>query len=509
LFGYGKSSIRAGYSLVDDHFGAAIANTFDASGSFGLATNLATSPGTFGAGTAPRFTNVTTVPQVLLPPPPVVGFPGVPVSSGPTSAALYWSEDSGIKTPYVHMLDFSIARQIGAGSSLEIAYVGRFGHRLLEQEDVSMPTNLQASGTTYFAAARQMSLLARGNTPVSSVQPIAYWETLFGALAGQDIGYGPGFSATQNVYQLFQHNVFNETQALYNLDIPNSVDGAGVNPNQTYPSYRFYHDQFSSLYAWRTIGNSNYNALEVVYRQRLSFGLQADFNYTYSKSLDLTSQAERLGVSGVNNGGQVINTWLPNQLYGDSAFDTRHQINANYIWDLPIGKGKRFVSSGGRAVNGLIGGWQLTGIVRWTSGLPVSVVNGNRWPTNWNIAGYATQIAATTEKGHAPGQPLQQMFRDPVAAFGAFDHTLPGDSGTRNPIRGDGYVGLDAGLGKSFVMTERMKLKIGMEVFNVTNSVRFDPQSISASLDNPNTFGIANKTLTDYRRAQFYGRLEF
>jgi hypothetical protein len=509
LFGNGKSSIRAGYSLAYDHFGAAIANTFDTSGSYGLTTTLTTSPGTYNAADAPRLTDVNTIPVALLPAAPVIGFPGIPASSGPASAAIYWSEDSDIKTPYAHMLDVSITRQIRNGSSVEVAYVGRFAHRLLEQEDVAMPTNLAAAGTTYFDAARQLSLLAAVKTPVSSVQPIAYWESLFGALDGENIGFGPGLSATQNVYRLFQRNLYNETNALYVLDMPQSVSGAPINANQAYPSYRFYHDQYSALYAWRSMGKSNYNALEVVYRQRFGLGLQADFNYTYSKSLDLTSQAERLGTSGLDNGGQIIDTWFPNQLYGPSDFDVRHQINANYIWDLPVGRGKRFASGAGRFVDELIGGWQTTGIVRWTSGLPTSVVNGLNFPTNWDIEGFATQVASVPAREGAPGQPLQQLFANPAAAFAAFAHSLPGESGARNPIRGDGYFGIDVGIGKSFAVTERTNLKIGMEVFNVTNSVRFDPKTISASLDNPNTFGIANGTLTDYRRAQLYGRVEF
>jgi len=249
--------------------------------------------------------------------------------------------------------------------------------------------------------------------------------------------------------------------------------------------------------------------LEATFRQRFGLGLQADFNYTYSKSLDLSSEAERLGVSGLNNGGQIINTWMPNQLYGASEFDLRHQINANYIWDLPIGRGRRFASGVSRLTDRLVGGWQTTGIARWTSGLPTSVVNGASFPTNWNIEGYATQVAPLPARGHAAGQPLQQLFLNPPAAYSAFVNTLPGDSGSRNTIRGDGYFELDTGLGKSFALTERTKLKLGVEVFNTTNSVRFDPKSISANLDNPNTFGIANRTLTNYRRAQFYGRFEF
>jgi hypothetical protein len=509
LLGQGQTSIRAGYSLVYDHFGAAIVNNFDTEGSFGLSTTLQTSAGVLKAGTAPRFTGISNVPQSLLPAAPAIGFPGIPVRSGPTSGAIYWSQDSAIKTPYAHVVDFSIAREIRNGSSLEVTYVGRFGHRLLEQEDVAMPTNLSAAGTTYFAAAKQMSQLARQNggngADVSTVQPIAYWQTLFGALNGQDIGFGPGFSATQNIYQLYQENLYNEANALYALDMPDTTTGAGINPNQAYPSNRFFHDQFSALYAWRSIGNSNYNALEVVYRQRFGLGLQADFNYTFSKSLDATSQAERLGSSGSTNNAQIFNTWIPNQLYGSSDFDLRHQINTNYIWDLPFGRGKRFASSVGGLADELIGGWQTTGIVRWTSGFPFSVNNGNNFPTNYDIQGFATQISKIP-KGRGK---LNQQFADPAAVFAAFDFTLPGDSGSRNILRGDGYFEEDAGLGKTFPLNERMRVKAGVEVFNVTNSVRFDAHLVSARIDNSNGFGNATGALTNPRLAQFYARFEF
>jgi hypothetical protein len=509
IFGVGQSSIRAGYSLVYDHFGAAIVNNFDTEGSFGLSTTLQTSAGALKAGTAPRFTGISDVPQSLLPGAPAVGFPGIPVRSGPSSGAIYWSQDSNVKTPYAHAIDFSIARQIRNGSSLEVTYVARLAHRLLEQEDVAMPTNLVAAGTTYFAAAKQMSQLARQNggngVNVSTVQPIPYWETLFGALGGQDIGFGPGFTATQNIYQLYQENLYNEANALYALDMADTTTGAGINPNQAYPSNRFFHDQFSALYAWRSIGNSNYNALQVVYRQRFGLGLQADFNYTLSKSLDATSAAERLGSSGAINYAQIINTWDPDQLYGPSDFDLRHQINANYIWDLPFGRGKRFASSIGRFANELVGGWQTTGIVRWTSGFPFSVNNGNNFPTNYDIQGFATQISKIP-KGR--GQ-LQQQFANPAAVFAAFDFALPGESGSRNVLRGDGYFEEDAGLGKTFPLNERLRVKAGAEVFNVSNSVRFDAHSVSARIDNSNGFGTATTTLTNPRLAQFYARFEF
>jgi len=505
LLGYGQSSIRAGYSLIFDHFGAAVVDNFDTEGSFGLATTLQTSAGALKIGDAPRFTGVNDVPQSLLPPPPAIGFPGIPSVPG----AIYWSQDSAIKTPYSHVVDLSVSRAIRNGSSLEVTYVGRFGRRLLEQEDVAMPTNLVAAGTTYFAAAAQMSKMARANggngVDVTTIQPIAYWQQLFGAIGGQDIGFGPGLSATQNIYELYYNNLYNEANALYALDMPDSATGAGINPNGAYPSNRFFHDQFSALYAWRSIGTSNYNALQVTYRQQIGLGLLADFNYTYSKSLDITSQAERLGTSGSVNNAQIFNTWNPNQLYGASDFDLRHQINANYIWKLPFGRGQRFASSLGRITDLLIGGWQTTGIVRWTSGFPFAVNNGNNFPTNYDIQGFATQIA----KIPAGRGKLQQQFADPAGVLAAFDFALPGDSGTRNPLRGDGFFQEDAGLEKAFPINEHMRVKLGIELFNVTNSVRFDAQSVSARIDGPNSFGNATSLLTNPRLAQFHARVEF
>jgi hypothetical protein len=509
LFGDQKSSIRAGYSLVFDHFGSATVNTFDTTGSYGLSSHLSNAPGSVPIEDAPRFTTISGVPQSLLPSAPPGGFPAVPAASGNGSFAISWGLDSAIKTPYSHLIDFSIARELRNGSSLEISYVGRLAHRQLAQEDVAMPINLQAGGTSYFQPAAQLSRMARANVPVGSVQRDPYWEQVFGGLDGQDVGLGYGpLSATQNVYALFLSNLYNETYALYQLDTPGSLPNTNIGAGVSYPAFRFYHDQYSALYSWRSVGFSNFNALEVVYRQRFGAGLQADFNYTYGKSLDITSQAERLGASGGINYSQIMNTWQPNQLYGPSDYDVRHQINANFVWDLPIGTGKQFFSGAGRVMNELIGGWQTSGIVRWTSAFPFAMNNGAYYPTNWDIQGYGQQISKIPSRAGARGT-LTQRFADPKAVFASFDHALPGESGSRNPLRGDGFFDWDEGVNKTFGITERIKFIVRWDMFNVTNSVRFDPQSISSTLDNPQAFGQATALLTNYRLAQFAGRIEF
>lgn len=514
LFGEGgKTSVRAGFGMIYDHFGAGIVNTFDGSGSYGMATNISNQPVVETVTSSPRFTGITTIPPGLLPPPPAGGFPATP---DPNSFNISWGIDSAIKTPYSNLIDFSVSREINSSTSIEVSYVGRFAHRLMSQQDVAMPLDLHAAGTDYFAAASALSKMAYAGVDISKVQNAPYWQQLFGALDGVDFGFtnakgkplGP-LSATQNVYYLVQQNLGNETAVLNILDRPDSATGAGINTgSHTYPSYRFYHSQYSALYAWRSIGQSYYNAMEVVLRHRFRGGVQADFNYTYSKSEDWTSQAERLGTSGGNNNAQIINTWIPAQLRGVSDFDMTHQVNANYVWDLPFGRGRHWMSSSGRVLNAFFGGWEMTGIVRWTSGLPYMIDDGSRWPTNWDIEGFGilnSNVApGSFKRGTGP-----QTFADPSAAYSAFRLALPGESGTRNPLRGDGVYSWDAGLNKAFQMTERTKLQFRWEAFNVTNSVRYDPHSINNRLDNPTAFGMASGTLVQPRIMQVALRLEF
>src|SRR5258706_3968456 len=71
----------------------------------------------------------------------------------------------------------------------------------------------------------------------------------------------------------------------------------------------------------------------------MEHGVQFDFNYTFSKSIDIMSDATRIGAWG-GLGGQVINSWKPNAMRGGSDYDARHQFNANWIAELPFGKGK-------------------------------------------------------------------------------------------------------------------------------------------------------------------------
>jgi len=150
-------------------------------------------------------------------------------------------------------------------------------------------------------------------------------------------------------------------------------------------------------------------------------------------------------------------------------------VNANAIWQVPVGRGRTFLTDSHSVVNGILGGWQLSGIFRWNSGLPVEApLDFGGWPTNWNRRNYTTRIspieAAPTRGGTTPAN----LFADPVAAFHSFRSGRPGERGDRNIFRYPGYVALDLGLFKSWGMpwSENHKLQFRWEVFNVTNTQR-------------------------------------
>ncbi len=550
-------SIRAGYSINYDHFGIPVVNSFDQHGSFGLSTDLGNPAGVVSPADAPRFTCLTpgTSGQSCLPapcaslnnpgclfgPPPPGGLPYTPSNS---AFAINWGLDQSVKTPYNHVFNLSLQRQITSRSSLQVAYVGSIGRRLPLQVDLAMPTNLvdPTSKMTYFQAATMLSKQANapgGPVLVNSIQPIPFFENIFpgmkgagDALAGNGLNCAPSYSgnplpqptATQNVYELWNCFPHNETFSLFEMDLPSSISGLSpALPNSIYGPYSFYHDQFASLYAWRNIGTSDYNALQVSYNVRFS-NLQGQFNYTFSKSFDEASAAERVGPyegtggtgNDLNGGGIVINSYDPLSLRGLSDFNAFHQINGNLVYELPFGKGQKMLAGAGPVLNAVVGGWHVSGIFRWTSGFPITIDNGFTWATNWNIEGDAEpngpSPAATNPKnaivngvGIGP-----DIFQNPTAALAAFRPEWPGESGVRNNVIGDGMFDIDTGVSKDFAMGEGRRLEFSWQAFNATNSVRYDVRAAQPSLSYaPAQFGQYLSTLTTPRFMQFALRFEF
>jgi Carboxypeptidase regulatory-like domain len=519
LFGSsGKTSIRGGFGIVYDHFGTALVDTFDQSGAFGLNTIVSNPASIQTIDGSARFTGLHDIPVssadgVLLNPAPTGAFPYTPPVStlGNPLQQITFGFDDKLKTPYSETVDFSVTRELPGGFTFEAAYVGRFAHRLLQQRDMAMPLNLKdpASGVDYFTAATAFAKLANANTPVSAVAPMPYWEDLFPSAAGG------GLTATQAMYSLFADNwgpsTFGATNFMNIFDSFCFPACARINGVDT--PYAFYNKEFSALYAWSSQGNSAYNAGQFLLRSRNIRGLQFDFNYVYSKSIDIGSDSERVPTFGGLSA--IINTWDPKGLRGPSDFDLRHQINSNWVYDLPIGRGKRFGHDWNRAADLFLGGWELAGIYRWTSGFPFSIDAGGTYNTNFQIEGKAVQTGAVNQGlTYVGNQPYAFNIgnADPNAYWASVLRLpYPGESGQRNNFRGQGFFGIDAGVNKTFSITERQTLRFSAYAYNLTNSVRFDAATLinNSAYTNPTSIGLYSGTLTKPRVMEFALRYAF
>jgi hypothetical protein len=409
------------------------------------------------------------------------------------------------------------------------------------------------------AKVAKAQLAAGGINPAAVTDAVvgptaAYWHDMLPPLqAGTAYTSYSGFTSTipgnagliQSVFDLYYDPslsyVGNEVVGIGNIDLYGGLGDNGGSPAFTYsPCLQpgctgpgggggdYLNNQSTSMFAWSSIGKSNYNALQATLRKQFSNGLQFDFNYTYSKSIDITSSATRLSWSSSVNvgapGTRLVNAFSPNARRAVSDFDTTHQLNANWMAELPFGKGRRFAAGASPLVDALVGGWELSGVARWTSGFPFTVDNGNNWATNWDEQGIAQMISKPKIGHHVdPVSGAISVFADPVAAFNDFQKPFPGQSGSRNAIRGDGYAGLDMALNKRWKMPiEGHSLQFRWEVFNVANQHRFNALSglgtqacdCIASLQQQaatqkNTFGDYTGLLTQPRVMQFALRYEF
>jgi hypothetical protein len=399
------------------------------------------------------------------------------------------SFDSKLTAPVEYTWNFTYERQLPKGMVLQASYVGRLGRHLLAQRDVMQMNDLAdpKSHMDWYTAATVLEKIRQTRPPSSTAVPtMPYFDNILPAnlQSIMDTFYGgagipASFTPTQTVFWIarnFYANDWTDVQA----DLDSALFGLGM------PTL-FFQPQYATLNSYGTVGNSTYNGLAISLRQRMGKSLSWDFNYTFSHSLDDSSGLQ--SGDSFNYQSFILNPIRQRDNYASSGFDLRHQINVNGVYQFPIGRGQRFASTISKGLDAVIGGWQLSGIYRFNTGLPVNApIDDARWATNFNVQSFTTQV--TPVSTCVTRFPTAQLFGcNQVAAYQSFRNAYPGETGQRNSLRLPGYADMDAGLSKIFTMpyNENHKLELRWEVFNVSNTQHFGPRDTSRT-----GFGIAS-----------------
>jgi Carboxypeptidase regulatory-like domain len=531
LFGSNEESVfRGGVSVTHDYFGQSLALTWDANNTLGFSAQSVINFATFtiyqsGCTTTsdcnpgPQFTGLSQT---------IKGLPRLTVPLAATfpqtqpqdlSLRIQGGLDTDLITPVNYAFNFSFGRKLPGGMYLDASYQGRLGRHLFASRDVMQPNDIrdQISGQTWTEAARILEGHRLAGTPIANVPNLPWFENLYptGRIASI-YGFGT-LSNTKSAYAVMSG--VGQARAPDCGTSTNLAAGIyrcrGYGIDWTFLQERldvfsgkqlFYNSQYGALASYGTVGNSDYHGATLTLRQRAK-GVTWDLNYTWSKSLDDASGLQNAATFGGSS--FILNALRQEDFRSFSDFDLRHILNANAIWDIPVGRGRTLLKDTNRFVDAVLGGWQLSSIFRYNTGYPYSLSGVGGWPTNWNRYSYVTRlrgdVATTTNynyiySGLVNGSP--NNFADPTVAYSSFRSPGPGESGDRNQLRFPSYWVLDMGLQKSFSMpwNETHKISFRVDAFNVTNTqhltgfsdgtLNTDPQFSAAPTNWGNFTGI-------------------
>jgi hypothetical protein len=435
----GTTSIRAGWGMFYTAFEGATDFNEIGDAPFGNYTGQYAS--TFAAPFTNRAagTSITNLFPVAPPPKhfsasnPATGFPYQNLTDFYGAFGTIGSSPAfynGNRLPYAEDYELSIQRQLTSSDLLTVSYVGTQGHRLLA------------------------ALSANPGIPSLCLQLAAQNAIAVGT---QSTTCGPG---NENlVYTAPDGTVTAGTRGPFSAPYRNTaVNGSYIVP--------FGNDSY-----FITMGKSAYNSAQINYRHT-SHGLQLLLGYTFSKSLDNSSGY-----------GEQINPVNPKLSRGLSAFDSTHNFVVSYSYSLPFDKLE--------GPKKLTNGWQVSGITRFSTGLPVTIVETDDHSLLGTAFGGPITLAVDTPNIVGPlhvtdpRKSSSHYFFDP----NAFASTALGQQGNANRrfFHGPGVNNWDFALLKNTQFTERLNLQFRAELFNVFNHAQFlNPSGLMPS----SNFGI-------------------
>lgn len=281
-----------------------------------------------------------------------------------------------------------------------------------------------------------------------------------------------------------------------NQSNPNAPNGnLSVDARRPIPGFGFIQSAFPG-------GFLDYHAFQAKLERRFSGGLYILNSFTWSKAIDNASGH----LEAQNGDNSRVNIRNLASEKGLSGYDQPFNNTTTLLWDLPVGKGRRFASGLPTAANLILGGWRMTAINFWTSGTTVNL--------SYNPTAAQSVSGAPTYRPNISGDPVtpeanrtERTWLNPANVSIVPSTVLdPFGNAGRNIVRGPSLFQLNLGLHKDFYITERHKLEFRMEAFNATNKT---------NLGNPNgnrsagAFGTITGLNSPAREIQFALRYAF
>ena len=291
---------------------------------------------------------------------------------------------------------------------------------------------------------------------------------------------------------------------VYPVDI-NQIPVALLAP--TFNKANTPYPQYGTIAGAIDASKTNYNSLQLLVDHRLTSGLTFNANYVWSHFLD---DQDSSGWGGRGSTQVYQNAYSAASNYGNSNFDIRHAIKGMLLYELPFGKGRRFLNNNA-FLDDVIGGWQTSATVWWHTGQPYTVIAANNNSASENPGGTneSSQFLNVVGNPNPSNRTVQNWYN-----VNAFAQPAPGTFGDerRNGLFGPHYSLVNFSLGKNFAIREGIGLQFRIDSYNLFNHPSFSNPNTGQSFGTsgaPTSASSITSTTSGPRSFQLNARISF
>ena len=408
----------------------------------------------------------------------------------------YGNDKTVVRGGWGRFIETPLGFSLVSGWAVHASYVGVYGQ--------SFTTDAEGNPTTTPTESLQNPFPSLGNTQGTAgfyyAFPIHYKDPSvqqWNVTVEQDLGHSFGMRLSY----IGSHGKNLET----------FVDLNQVHANTTgYASQTIPYTSWSVIQSVENLAESNYNSGTVEVSKRSGKGLTFDANYMFTRDLSDAAGATPSGFAS-SGGNFVTDRFHPGLDYGNVSYDRRHRFLVTYLYDLPFGKGKRWLSTGG-PLNALAGDWHLGGVTVLQSGPFLTPYQATSDPAGTNILTTVGQTHADIVPGqplYASHQTVNQWLNPNAFAIPVNNRGYFGTAGVGSVV-GPGSEIFSLSLRKDLTLHEQTKLELSVEAANVFNHRNYEPPNMQ--LDS-GAFGTIPELQTAEgagpRNLQLSGRISF